>query len=83
MAVTKADKADELQTLESTFRGAESAILVDYKGLNVPQVTELRRRLSSLETAAQTPGQTPRQIVPPPLNFDAWEQQRLHNRGLL
>jgi ferredoxin len=23
------------------------------------------------------------EIVPPPLNFAAWEQQRLHNRGLL
>ena len=42
MAVTKADKAAEL---ESAFKGAESAILVDYKGMNVPQVTELRRQL--------------------------------------
>jgi large subunit ribosomal protein L10 len=45
MAVTKADKADELQTLETAFRGSETAILVDYRGLNVPQVTELRRQL--------------------------------------
>ena len=47
MAVTKADKAAELQALETAFHGSESAIVVDYKGLNVPQVTELRRQLRS------------------------------------
>jgi large subunit ribosomal protein L10 len=47
MAVTKADKAAEIQVLEAAFRGSESAIVVDYKGLNVPQVTELRRQLRS------------------------------------
>ena len=45
MAVTKADKAVELQDLEAAFKGSDSAILVDYKGLNVPQVTDLRRQL--------------------------------------
>src|SRR5438105_8043889 len=45
MAVTRADKAAELEQLEKAFKGSESAILVDYKGLNVPQVTELRRQL--------------------------------------
>jgi large subunit ribosomal protein L10 len=45
MAVTRADKEAELQALEAAFRGADSAILVDYKGLDVPQVTELRRQL--------------------------------------
>ena len=45
MAVTKADKAVELKDLEAAFKGSDSAILVDYKGLNVPQVTELRRQL--------------------------------------
>ena len=47
MAVTRADKAAELQQLESAFQGSETAVLVDYKGLNVPQVTELRRQLRS------------------------------------
>ena len=47
MAVTKADKAVELEQLETAFKGSETAILVDYKGLNVPQVTELRRQLRS------------------------------------
>src|SRR3954447_10709056 len=45
MAVTKADKVVELRSLEAAFKGSESAILVDYKGLNVPQVTDLRRQL--------------------------------------
>ena len=47
MAVTKADKVAEIEQLESAFKGADSAILVDYKGMNVPQVTELRRQLRS------------------------------------
>jgi large subunit ribosomal protein L10 len=47
MAVTRADKVVELQQLEAAFKGSDSAILVDYKGMNVPQVTELRRQLRS------------------------------------
>ena len=45
MAVTKADKAAELQEMESAFKGSDSAILLDYKGLTVPQVTQLRTDL--------------------------------------
>jgi len=45
MAVTKAEKAVELEQLEKAFKGSDSAILVDYKGLTVPQVTDLRRQL--------------------------------------
>jgi large subunit ribosomal protein L10 len=45
MAVTRADKEAELQQLERAFKGSDSAIVVDYKGMNVPQVTELRRQL--------------------------------------
>jgi large subunit ribosomal protein L10 len=51
MAVTKADKAVELQALEAAFKGSDSAILVDYKGLNVPQVTELRRQLRTAKAS--------------------------------
>ena len=47
MAVTRADKQEELTQLQSAFKGTESAILVDYKGLNVPQVTDLRRQLKT------------------------------------
>src|SRR5206468_11450067 len=45
MAVTRADKEAEFQQLERAFKGSDSAIVVDYKGLNVPQVTELRKQL--------------------------------------
>ena len=45
MAVTRAEKESELSQLEGVFKGADAAILLDYKGINVPQVTELRREL--------------------------------------
>jgi large subunit ribosomal protein L10 len=45
MAVTRAEKEQELQDLIAAFKSADTAILVDYRGLNVPQVTELRRQL--------------------------------------
>jgi large subunit ribosomal protein L10 len=45
MAVTRAEKEQELQGLTDAFRSANTAIVVDFRGLNVPQVTELRRQL--------------------------------------
>jgi large subunit ribosomal protein L10 len=45
MALTRSEKQSELERLETVFQGAESAILLDYRGLNVPQVTELRRQV--------------------------------------
>ena len=45
MAVTRADKETELQALEGMFQGSDAAILIDYRGINVPQVTELRAQL--------------------------------------
>jgi large subunit ribosomal protein L10 len=48
MAVTRSEKDTQLAGLESAFRGAETAILVDYRGLNVPQVTDLRRQLRAV-----------------------------------
>jgi large subunit ribosomal protein L10 len=51
MAVTRADKEGELQRLETAFKGCDSAILVDYKGMNVPQVTELRRQVRAAKAS--------------------------------
>ena len=45
MAVTRAEKELEFQQLEQAFKGSDSAIVVDYKGLTVPQVTDLRRQI--------------------------------------
>ena len=45
MALTKTEKTETLEQLASALKGVDSAILFDYKGLNVPQVTELRRQV--------------------------------------
>jgi len=49
MAVTRADKEQELQDLTSAFKSADTAILVDYRGLDVPAVTELRRQIRNVK----------------------------------
>ncbi len=51
MAVSRADKEAELQALEAAFRGSETAVLVNFTGLNVPQVTELRRQLRGIKAS--------------------------------
>jgi large subunit ribosomal protein L10 len=48
MAVSRADKAIELGQLEVAFREADTAVLVDYRGITVPQVTELRRQIRAV-----------------------------------
>jgi large subunit ribosomal protein L10 len=45
MAVSKAEKVTEQGELEAVFRSASTAVLVDYRGVTVPQVTELRRQI--------------------------------------
>ncbi len=45
MALTRAVKEEELQDLEQAFKGTDSAVVVDYRGLKVPEVTELRRQI--------------------------------------
>ena len=49
MAVTRAEKEAQLKDLSAVFASVGSAILVDYKGLNVPQATDLRRRLRAAQ----------------------------------
>jgi large subunit ribosomal protein L10 len=51
MPVTRADKEAEQAELAAAFKSSDSAILVDYRGLNVPQVTELRRQLRSAKAS--------------------------------
>jgi large subunit ribosomal protein L10 len=45
MAVSRAEKETELRELEAAFHKVDTAILVDYRGVSVPQVTELRRQV--------------------------------------
>ena len=49
MAVTRAEKEQELQDLTAAFNAADTAILVDYRGLDVPAVTELRRQIRGVK----------------------------------
>jgi len=49
MSVTRADKEQELEALSAAFGGADSAILVDFRGLDVPNATELRRQLRGVK----------------------------------
>ena len=45
MAVSRAEKETELSALAAEFRQADTAVLVDHRGVTVPQVTELRRQV--------------------------------------
>jgi large subunit ribosomal protein L10 len=45
MAVSRADKHTELESLQQAFGGAESAVVLNYKGIKVSEVTELRRQV--------------------------------------
>jgi large subunit ribosomal protein L10 len=49
MALTRSEKQVELDALTAALRGTDSAVLLDYKGLNVPQVTELRRQVRAVK----------------------------------
>jgi len=49
MAVSRTEKEQELQDLSAAFQAADTAIVVDYKGLNVPQVTDLRRQIRAAQ----------------------------------
>lgn len=45
MAISRAEKEARVADLRSAFGAAESVILVDFKGLDVPEVTALRRNI--------------------------------------
>ena len=78
MAVTRADKETELQVLAEALRGSDSAILVDYRGLNVPQVTELRRQLRGAKASYRVVKNT---IARRALKGTSFEALSAHFRG--
>jgi large subunit ribosomal protein L10 len=49
MAVTRADKELELGQLTEAFGRTDSVILMEFSGLKVPQVTELRRQVRAVK----------------------------------
>ncbi|MBC87191.1 MAG: 50S ribosomal protein L10 [Bdellovibrionaceae bacterium] len=47
--MTRAKKAEEISNLSDRFGRAKAAFLVDFKGMNVEQVTTLRKTLTPIE----------------------------------
>jgi large subunit ribosomal protein L10 len=47
MTATRAAKTEEVQQLQGTVGKAAHAFLIDYKGLTVPAVTDLRRQIKA------------------------------------
>lgn len=48
--MTREQKRQEISNLSEKFGKAQAAFLVDFKGLNVEKVTELRKKLSDLHS---------------------------------
>lgn len=48
--MTRAQKAEEISALSERFGKAKAAFLVDFKGMNVEQVTQLRKTLRPLNS---------------------------------
>ncbi len=48
--ITRADKAQEIDLLKSKFAKSKAAFIVDFKGLRVEQVTDLRKKLHPAES---------------------------------
>jgi len=78
MAVTRADKQAELQLLEGVFQGADAAILLDYKGIDVPQVTDLRRELRKARAGYKVVKNT---LAKRALKGTAYESLSVHFEG--
>ena len=51
MAISRAQKEAQVADLHAEFGGAQSVILVDFKGLDVPQATELRRKVRAVQAS--------------------------------
>ena len=48
MAVSRADKEQELGQLSEAFGRTDSVILMEFRGITVPEVTELRRQVRAV-----------------------------------
>jgi len=51
MAISRAQKEDQVADLHAEFGAAENVILVDFKGLDVPQATELRCKVRAAQAS--------------------------------
>lgn len=50
MINTRAEKNEEISSLAQKFARSKAAFVVDYKGMNVEQVTTLRKKLTTLQS---------------------------------
>ncbi len=48
--ITRADKQQEITHLSEKFKRAQASFLVDFKGMNVEEVTKLRKKLTLIES---------------------------------
>jgi large subunit ribosomal protein L10 len=80
MAVTRADKTTELESLAGTFQGHDVAILIDYKGINVPQVTQLRTELRKAKASYKVVKNT---LAKRALKGTAFEPLAEHFEGMI
>ena len=79
MAVTRTEKVAELEHLEQAFRSSDSAILIDYTGLDVPTVTELRRQIRAAHASYRVVKNT---IARRALKGTAFEALDTHFQGV-
>lgn len=49
--MNRTEKATEIESLKKQFSKAKFAVLADYRGITVPQVTDLRRKLREKATS--------------------------------
>ncbi len=82
MAVTRADREQELQELTSAFKATDTAILVDYRGLDVPGATELRRQLRSAKAQYRVVKNTLAKRATQGTRLAALEARKQAGRGL-
>ena len=75
MAVTRAEKEQELSDLTAAFKAASTAIVVDYRGLNVPAVTELRNQIRGVKGTYKVVKNTLAVRASKGTAFEALEQQ--------
>ena len=75
MAVTRAEKEQELSDLTAAFKAASTAIVVDYRGLNVPAVTELRNQIRGVKGKYRVVKNTLAVRASKGTAFEALEQQ--------
>lgn len=53
MAISRTQKESQVERLHSELGSTQNVILVDFKGLDVPQVTELRRKMRAIQARYQ------------------------------